>query len=94
MLIASDGHLKLSDFGLCTSGHESHLSSFYQTTVPKDLSQASRLQQERMLEHRTSVRGHLNRVSSWKKMRRTVVRNLGYATVYLREYLRKTLTVI
>jgi len=75
MLIASDGHLKLSDFGLCTSGHESHLSSFYQTTVPKDLSQASKQQQERMLEHRTSVRGHLNRVSSWKKMRRTVVRN-------------------
>jgi serine/threonine protein kinase len=83
MLIASDGHLKLSDFGLCTSGHESHLSSFYQTTVPKDLSQASRLQQERMLEHRTSVRGHLNRVSSWKKMRRTV----AYSTVGTSNYM-------
>eukprot|EP01121_Diplochlamys_sp_Union-15-3_P007658 TRINITY_DN1962_c0_g1_i2.p1 TRINITY_DN1962_c0_g1~~TRINITY_DN1962_c0_g1_i2.p1 ORF type:complete len:431 (+),score=77.33 TRINITY_DN1962_c0_g1_i2:369-1661(+) len=36
ILIDASGHIKLSDFGLCTSSHESHLSSFYQTTVPKD----------------------------------------------------------
>jgi len=37
ILIGADGHIKLSDFGLCTSGSESHLSSFYNAVVPKIL---------------------------------------------------------
>lgn len=39
ILICADGHIKLSDFGLCTSGTESHLSSFYHavTVAPKDV---------------------------------------------------------
>jgi len=36
ILIGGDGHIKLSDFGLCTSGAESHLSSFYNAGIPKD----------------------------------------------------------
>jgi len=37
ILISADGHVKLSDFGLCTSGAEAHLSSFYQVRFHLDL---------------------------------------------------------
>jgi len=42
ILVAANGHVKLTDFGLCTSGSESHLSSFYQTTTVSELADQDR----------------------------------------------------
>jgi serine/threonine protein kinase len=72
ILIAADGHIKLSDFGLCTSAHESHLSSFYQATG-FDASKKPTLKRED-----SGTPGHLaRRQSSWKKIRKAMVRILS-----------------
>jgi len=76
ILITSDGHIKLSDFGLCTSGAESHLSSFYQSTVPKDFNKnATR-------EKRQSRVG-IQRRASWNRIRKT----MSYSTVGTSNYM-------
>eukprot|EP01126_Amoeba_proteus_P019658 TRINITY_DN2018_c0_g1_i15.p1 TRINITY_DN2018_c0_g1~~TRINITY_DN2018_c0_g1_i15.p1 ORF type:complete len:409 (-),score=92.35 TRINITY_DN2018_c0_g1_i15:735-1961(-) len=77
ILITQDGHVKLSDFGLCTSGMESHLSSFYQLVIPKDLTESSELTLERSKSSRES------RQKSWNKMRR----EKSYSTVGTSNYM-------
>lgn len=76
ILITHDGHIKLSDFGLCTSGAESHLSSFYQSTVPKDFNRNS------TREKRQSRVG-IERRASWNRMRKT----MSYSTVGTSNYM-------
>jgi len=75
-LIDDKGHIKLSDFGLCTSGTESHLSSFYTTTVPKNFDKEN-FKSSR--EHKPS----LQRRSSWNRMRKT----MSYSTVGTSNYM-------
>eukprot|EP01122_Echinamoeba_exundans_P004758 TRINITY_DN1499_c0_g1_i1.p1 TRINITY_DN1499_c0_g1~~TRINITY_DN1499_c0_g1_i1.p1 ORF type:complete len:436 (-),score=114.59 TRINITY_DN1499_c0_g1_i1:24-1331(-) len=78
ILIAADGHIKLSDFGLCTSAHESHLSSFYQATG-FDASKKPTLKRED-----SGTPGHLaRRQSSWKKIRKA----MSFSTVGTSNYM-------
>jgi serine/threonine protein kinase len=76
ILIDAKGHIKLSDFGLCTSGCESHLSSFYQTVVPKEFDldyDKNRLQ----VLHDAQGRTKIEKQRSWDRKRKT----LSYSTV-------------
>lgn len=78
ILITREGHIKLSDFGLCTSGNESHLSSFYHTTVPKDYEHQAQLVREN-----SKVATELERKSSWKRARKA----RSYSTVGTSNYM-------
>eukprot|EP01121_Diplochlamys_sp_Union-15-3_P005574 TRINITY_DN1590_c0_g1_i2.p1 TRINITY_DN1590_c0_g1~~TRINITY_DN1590_c0_g1_i2.p1 ORF type:complete len:547 (-),score=114.28 TRINITY_DN1590_c0_g1_i2:73-1539(-) len=73
ILIDAKGHLKLSDFGLCTSSHESHLSSFYQTTVPKDFDP----------EKKRSANTRIQAKGTWKKFKQAK----SYSTVGTSNYM-------
>jgi len=77
ILIGGDGHIKLSDFGLCTSGAESHLSSFYSACVPKNFDKNKQSDGTR-----TMKRG-LERRSSWNRIRKT----MSYSTVGTSNYM-------
>jgi len=78
ILINSDGHIKLSDFGLCTSGAESHLSSFYNTVVPKNFRQSTTLGDSLKPAKRA-----LDRRSYWNGIRKT----MSYSTVGTSNYM-------
>ena len=78
ILITKEGHVKLSDFGLCTSGHESHLSSFYQSQVPEDYERRAQLVREQSQKHTD-----LERKSSWKRIRKA----RSYSTVGTSNYM-------
>jgi len=78
ILIGADGHIKLSDFGLCTSGSESHISSFYNACVPKNFDKNKYTSEA----PRTLKRG-LERRSSWNRMRKT----MSYSTVGTSNYM-------
>jgi len=79
ILIGADGHIKLSDFGLCTSGAESHLSSFYNTVVPKNFKQSS----NQTADSVRPVKRGLERRSSWNRIRKT----MSYSTVGTSNYM-------
>lgn len=78
ILITREGHVKLSDFGLCTSGHESHLSSFYHAGVPQDYEKQAQLVREN-----TKAHTELERKSSWKRVRKA----RSYSTVGTSNYM-------
>lgn len=78
ILIDKDGHIKLSDFGLCTSSHESHLSSFYQTTVPDDFEKRAKVARDN-----SKGRGTLSRRLSWMRIRKA----MSYSTVGTSNYM-------
>jgi len=77
ILIGGDGHIKLSDFGLCTSGAESHLSSFYNTCIPKNFDK------NRTFDGTRTLKRGLERRSSWNRMRKT----MSYSTVGTSNYM-------
>uniref|UniRef100_A0A6B2L2Q8 non-specific serine/threonine protein kinase n=1 Tax=Arcella intermedia TaxID=1963864 RepID=A0A6B2L2Q8_9EUKA len=77
ILIGADGHIKLSDFGLCTSGAESHLSSFYNAVVPSNFDKAKQSSTE------IKTKPSLERRNSWKRMRKT----MSYSTVGTSNYM-------
>jgi len=62
---------------LCTSGAESHLSSFYNAVVPKNLKQTRNSAQVKPVKH------GLERRSSWNRMRKT----MSYSTVGTSNYM-------
>lgn len=80
ILIDERGHIKLSDFGLCTSGHESHLSSFYQSSVPSkdDIANKTRLVREN-----SKGRSMITRQQSWQKYRKA----MSYSAVGTSNYM-------
>lgn len=78
ILIGTDGHIKLSDFGLCTSGHESHLSSFYQISVPEDYVKRTDLVRENSKGKAMSTRQ-----KSWQKFRKA----MSYSAVGTSNYM-------
>ena len=78
ILITKEGHVKLSDFGLCTSGHESHLSSFYHAHVPEDYEKQAQLVRENSKGH-----SEIERKSSWKRVRKA----RSYSTVGTSNYM-------
>lgn len=78
ILIDKHGHLKLSDFGLCTSSHESHLSSFYHTTIPEDYEKKAKVVRENSRE-----RPMVTRQESWRKYRKA----MSYSTVGTSNYM-------
>jgi serine/threonine protein kinase len=82
ILVSADGHIKLSDFGLCTSGAESHLSSFYQTTVPTNFDATNKQKHEEFLANR-KMHNTLHRRSSWSKLRKAK----SYSTVGTSNYM-------
>lgn len=78
ILIGMDGHIKLSDFGLCTSGHESHLSSFYQAEVPEDYHKRTELVREN-----SKGKAMATRQKSWQKFRKA----MSYSAVGTSNYM-------
>jgi len=78
ILIAQEGHIKLSDFGLCTSGSESHLSSFYQSCVPKTFDKSLPRAPSRLEKKNPN-----SRRSSWNRRRKT----MSYSTVGTSNYM-------
>jgi len=76
ILIARDGHIKLTDFGLCTSGAESHLSSFYQAPTKSSLGDVN----NRVIERGVS---RDERTQTWNRMRR----EKSYSTVGTSNYM-------
>eukprot|EP01128_Nolandella_sp_AFSM9_P008448 TRINITY_DN511_c5_g1_i1.p1 TRINITY_DN511_c5_g1~~TRINITY_DN511_c5_g1_i1.p1 ORF type:complete len:546 (-),score=174.89 TRINITY_DN511_c5_g1_i1:166-1635(-) len=85
VLIGADGHLKLSDFGLCTSGAEGHVSSFYQATpaVAANLSEYSEDKHKEFLANRKKNYDTISRRNSWKRLRKTQ----SYSTVGTSNYM-------
>jgi serine/threonine protein kinase len=81
ILIDANGHIKLSDFGLCTSGSESHLSSFYQTVVPKEFDPNYDKNKLQVL-HDSQLRTKIEKQRSWDRKRKT----LSYSTVGMKQY--------
>jgi len=79
ILIGADGHIKLSDFGLCTSGAESHLSSFYNTVLSKNFKHAIDQSNQSM----RPMKGGLERRSSWNRIRKA----MSYSTVGTSNYM-------
>ena len=71
LLLDSNGHVKLSDFGLCTGLKKSHRTEFY-----RDLSQVKPLDF-------TNPMGSKRKAESWKKNRR----QLAYSTVGTPDYI-------
>ncbi|RXG55493.1 Serine/threonine-protein kinase tricorner [Armadillidium vulgare] len=72
LLLDAKGHIKLSDFGLCTGLKKSHRTEFY-----KDLSQA------KPSDFTTNPMDSKRRAESWKKNRRA----LAYSTVGTPDYI-------
>ena len=68
LLIDQDGHLKLTDFGLCTGFHRMHASSYYQKLLEGDPSIDFRQPPVDLnLSHRAKM-------ATWRKNRRKLVR--------------------
>lgn len=72
LLLDARGHIKLSDFGLCTGLKKSHRTEFY-----RDLSQA------KPIDFTTNPMDSKRRAESWKKNRRA----LAYSTVGTPDYI-------
>lgn len=72
LLLDARGHIKLSDFGLCTGLKKSHTTEFY-----RDLSQA------KQIDFTTNPTDSKRRAESWKKNRRA----LAYSTVGTPDYI-------
>lgn len=72
LLLDAKGHIKLSDFGLCTGLKKSHRTEFY-----RDLSQA------KPIDFTTNPMDSKRRAESWKKNRRA----LAYSTVGTPDYI-------
>jgi len=82
ILLDARGHIKLSDFGLCTGLKKSHRTEFYRDlsqAKPSDFSYASNNKQSNSMSAADSKR----RLESWKKIRR----QLAYSTVGTVDYI-------
>ena len=79
LLLDARGHLKLSDFGLCTGLKKSHRTDFY-----RDLSQV-RPSDFNSSPHNSNLskEGSKRRAESWKRNRR----QLAYSTVGTPDYI-------
>jgi protein-serine/threonine kinase len=75
LLLDARGHIKLSDFGLCTGFHRMHTSAFYQKLVGEALTLKRKLVAETPLTR-------TERIASWKKSRRA----LAYSAVGTPDY--------
>lgn len=75
LLLDEKGHVKLTDFGLCTGFHRMHTSAFYQKLVGEALTIKRKLVAETPLTR-------TERIASWKKSRRT----LAYSAVGTPDY--------
>ncbi len=74
LLLDASGHIKLSDFGLCTGLKKSHCTDFY-----RDLSHS----QIRLSDFASGPMDSKRRAESWKKNRR----QLAYSTVGTPDYI-------
>ena len=88
LLLDARGHIKLSDFGLCTGLKKSHRTEFY-----RDLSQAqpsdfvSSPKKHNSAENKiTSASDSKRKAESWKRNRR----QLAYSTVGTPDYIGKS----
>ena len=74
LLLDANGHIKLSDFGLCTGLKKSHRTDFY-----RDLTHA----QIKLSDFSSGPMDSKRRAESWKKNRR----QLAYSTVGTPDYI-------
>jgi len=80
LLIDEHGHLKLSDFGLCTGFHRMHESSYYQKLLEGDPSVNQRLSLKDEEKINLTYR---EKMATWRKSRR----KLAYSTVGTPDYI-------
>merc|ERR1711915_822455 len=78
ILLDARGHVKLSDFGLCTGLKKSHRTEFY-----RDLSQINSSDFTSKIEDDTNPMDSKRKLESWKKNRRA----LAYSTVGTPDYI-------
>ncbi|GAM24873.1 hypothetical protein SAMD00019534_080480 [Acytostelium subglobosum LB1] len=75
LLLDKDGHVKLTDFGLCTGFHRMHSSEFYNKLVGDAMTLKMKLVTETQITQ-------TERIASWKKTRR----ELAYSAVGTPDY--------
>ena len=78
ILLDARGHVKLSDFGLCTGLKKSHRTEFY-----RDLSQINSSDFTSRIEEDANPMDSKRKLESWKKNRRA----LAYSTVGTPDYI-------
>lgn len=88
MLIARDGHLKLSDFGLATGFHKMHDSTYYQRLLSQDPNSASLA--PGTVKNIELTLSRKDTIATWKKNRRA----LAYSTGILYNFMIKVLCII
>lgn len=71
LLIDSNGHIKLSDFGLSTGFHRTHDSSYYQRLLDTANASNTNNAEQKNIDLTFSRK---DRLATWKKNRRAVVR--------------------
>ena len=75
LLIDKDGHIKLSDFGLCTGFHRTHDSSYYQELLdPKTRRQSADVPRVNLSRR--------DMIATWKRSRRAIVRHSLFASYW------------
>jgi len=92
ILLDSNGHIKLSDFGLSTGFHPNHDSQYYQKLLRSTSGKLGTMHPREVLDERSSRKidltlstsaPKLDQIGTWKKNRR----NLAYSTVGTPDYI-------
>lgn len=92
ILLDQNGHIKLTDFGLSTGFHKTHDAGYYQRIMSTQSSQKSKsMANSATRESINLTLSRKDKISSWKKNRRALVKiyiyNKAYSTVGTPDYI-------